>query len=65
MLQWADEVMSSLLSEHVQVIASYKPGDDVKLGLDAAQLRAQARRVHVPRRFRYRLLHCRGTASHL
>ncbi|CAE7852059.1 unnamed protein product [Symbiodinium necroappetens] len=27
------------------VIASYKPGDDVKLGLDAAQLRAQAPRL--------------------
>ena len=25
-----------------EVIASYKPGDDVKLGLDAAQLRAEA-----------------------
>ncbi|CAE7156572.1 unnamed protein product [Symbiodinium pilosum] len=27
------------------VIASYKPGDDVKLGLDAAQLRAEAPRL--------------------
>ena len=34
--------MDFLTSCSTEVIASYKPGDDVKLGLDAAQLRAEA-----------------------
>ncbi|CAE7941353.1 cct4 [Symbiodinium sp. KB8] len=44
-MNMATETVRMILKIDDIVIASYKPGDDVKLGLDAAQLRAQAPRL--------------------